>query len=85
MGIQCKNITFGYSKDNILFENISFSVDYGERVGIVAKSGFGKSTLAKIIAGYEKPIYGEITVDGKPISKKAIIPYSLYINILKKL
>lgn len=77
MAIECKNITFGYSKDNILFKNINFSVDYGERVGIVAKSGFGKSTLAKIIAGYEKPLIGEIIIDGKPITKKGYNPVQL--------
>lgn len=34
----------------------------------MAKSGFGKTTLCKILAGYEKPLSGTVTVDGKPLS-----------------
>ena len=77
MKLECKNITFGYSKDNILLKNVSLSLDSGERLGIVAKSGFGKSTLAKIISGYEKPFFGEILVDGKSINAKGYNPVQL--------
>ncbi|MBO8434163.1 MAG: ATP-binding cassette domain-containing protein, partial [Tyzzerella sp.] len=77
MKLECKNITFGYSKDNILLKNVSLSLDSSERLGIVAKSGFGKSTLAKIISGYEKPFSGEIFIDGKPINEKGYNPVQL--------
>ncbi len=37
----------------VLFENISFSIAEGQRVGLIAKNGTGKSTLLKILAGHE--------------------------------
>ena len=44
-----------------LFEDISFSVSEGQRIGIVAKNGVGKSTLLSIITGKEGYDNGEIT------------------------
>ncbi len=44
-----------------LFEDISFSISEGQRVGLVAKNGMGKSTLLSIIAGHEGYDSGEIT------------------------
>ena len=50
------------------FWRISLSVESHERVGIIAPSGFGKTTFCKILAGYEKPDSGEVLLDGKPLS-----------------
>ncbi|MFC5987645.1 ABC-F family ATP-binding cassette domain-containing protein [Marinicrinis lubricantis] len=44
-----------------LFENISFSMEQGDRIGIIGVNGTGKSTLLKIIAGIEVPDSGTIT------------------------
>jgi peptide/nickel transport system ATP-binding protein len=43
-------------------------MDSGERLGLVAPSGFGKTTCCKILAGYEKPDKGEVLLDGRPLS-----------------
>jgi len=43
-------------------------MDSGERLGLIAPSGFGKTTYCKILAGYEKPDQGEVLLDGKPLS-----------------
>ena len=45
----------------LLFENISFSISEGQRVGLVAKNGIGKSTLLSILTGKEGYDSGEIT------------------------
>jgi len=45
-----------------LFEDISFGIDKGNKVGLVAKNGTGKSTLLKIIAGKETPDKGEVVL-----------------------
>lgn len=55
-----KNLTKAYT-DKILFENIDFSIEEGEKVGIVGINGTGKSTLLKIIAGLEESDGGEYT------------------------
>lgn len=46
--------------DRVLFSNISFGVDEGEKIGIVAKNGTGKSTLLRILSGKESADSGSI-------------------------
>ncbi len=48
--------------------NVSFSLNSGDFVAIVGKSGNGKSTLLNLIAGLLKPTHGSVTVLGKEIS-----------------
>lgn len=53
------------TKNFIALENISFSINKGEVVGIIGRNGAGKSTLLSLIAGVIKPTKGEIVVNGK--------------------
>lgn len=48
--------------DTMLFENISFTIFEGRKVGLIAKNGTGKSTLLDLLAGRETPDSGKITV-----------------------
>ena len=48
--------------DKTLFENISFKLSEGMRVGLVGPNGAGKSTLLKIILGIDSPDKGTVTV-----------------------
>ena len=69
MNLEVKNISYGYSeKEGLILKNFSFSMTNKERLGLIAPSGVGKTTLCKIIGGYLKPDEGEILLDGKPIS-----------------
>ncbi|TLS37560.1 ribosomal protection-like ABC-F family protein [Pseudalkalibacillus caeni] len=45
---------------NLIFENLSFEVNEGDRVGLVGRNGSGKTTIFKLIAGIENPDTGEI-------------------------
>lgn len=54
-----KDITKAYT-DKVLFDHIDFSIDDGEKVGVIGINGTGKSTLLKIIAGLEETETGEI-------------------------
>jgi len=60
--LSIKNLTFGYSKDKILYKNFSLELNKGDFVSIVGKSGSGKSTLFELIANNLYPIEGEIKV-----------------------
>ncbi len=55
----CNNLTKKFDRD-YLFENISFGLEDGERLGIIGKNGIGKTTLLKIIGGKEIPDSGEV-------------------------
>ena len=79
MLLEAKNISFKYGKDTRqILENFSLSVESHERVGIIAPSGFGKTTFCKILAGYEKPDFGEVLLDGKPLdSYKGYCPIQM--------
>jgi len=57
--LDVKNLSFGYTEDNILFKDISFVLEKGQRLGIIGKNGKGKSTLLNTIAGELKPLSGE--------------------------
>jgi len=56
--IEVKDLTFGYTKENILFKNISFALTRGETIGIIGKNGKGKSTLLNTIAGELEALSG---------------------------
>lgn len=77
MQLEARSISFGYHKKELVLKDFSLSVGNEERLGLVARSGFGKSTLAKILAGYETPFSGEILIDGKTIAKKGYHPIQL--------
>lgn len=75
--LKAKNIDFGYRADQLVLSDISFEVMPGERVHLSASSGAGKTTLARVLAGYERPLSGEITVDGDPLSYRGVCPVQL--------
>ena len=59
--LQVENLTKSYG-EQVLFENISFTIEEGPRVALVAKNGTGKTTLLNIISGLTAPDAG--TVEG---------------------
>lgn len=79
MKLEIKDVTFRYKKGGAeILNNFSLSLSSNERVGIFAPSGFGKTTLCKIIAGYLKPEKGEVLLDSKPLSSyKGYCPVQL--------
>ena len=58
--IEVNDLSFGYTKDNILFKNISFALSRGETIGIIGKNGKGKSTLLNTIAGELEELSGSV-------------------------
>ena len=64
--VRISNLSFGYEKDNLILNNVSFSVDTGTILGIYGRNGSGKTTLAKLICGLLKPSEGTIETTEKP-------------------
>lgn len=67
MILQASQIDFGYRHKTVL-DDVNLTVNSGERVGLFAPSGRGKTTLCKLLAGYMQPKRGTVTLDGKPLS-----------------
>lgn len=74
--LEARDITFGYGGRS-LYEGLSLAVAPGERVALSAPSGFGKTTLCRILAGYERPQAGSVTVDGAPLPRRGRCPVQL--------
>lgn len=54
--------------DKMLFDDISFKVGDGQKVGLVGPNGVGKTTLLNLIAGKEEPDQGKVTTSGEKIA-----------------
>lgn len=76
--LQIENLTHVYSAgtpfEHTALDNISFSVERGEFIGIIGHTGSGKSTLIQHLNGLLKPTSGKVLLDGEDIweSKKSI-------------
>lgn len=73
------NVSFSYDGKKQVLENIQFSVSSGEIVGLTGKSGRGKTTLSRLLAGYLSPTAGDILLDNAPlyIGKRRYNPVQL--------
>ena len=59
--LSCTNLSRGYDATP-LFEDVSFEIHAGERVGFVGPNGAGKTTLLQILAGLDEPDAGKVTL-----------------------
>ena len=64
--LQVENLTKSFG-DLVLFENISFAIEDGRRVALVAKNGTGKTTTINILSGYLQPRAGQCLIFGEDI------------------
>lgn len=68
--ISLDHISFRYNEASpYIYKDFSLKINKGEYVAIVGKTGCGKSTLVRLMLGFEKPEIGAITVDGKNLEK----------------
>lgn len=79
--LEARDITYAYPGAKApLYRNFDFAVGTDERVAVSAPSGFGKTTLCRLLAGYERPQKGEILVDGEPLPKRGACPVQLILQ-----
>lgn len=78
MRLEAKNVSFRYGRRGPwVLEDVSLAVESGRRLALLAPSGFGKTTLALLLAGYLSPVRGEVLLDGRPLPKKGVCPVQL--------
>lgn len=67
--IELNNVSFRYSADTpMIIDNLSLKIRPGQYVAIVGKTGCGKSTLMRLILGFETPQKGAVYFDGKDLT-----------------
>jgi ATP-binding cassette subfamily B protein len=59
-----ENVRFGYDKSNPVLKDLNFTVKPGEMIGLVGKSGAGKSTTINLVCRFYEPDAGTIKIDG---------------------
>ena len=68
-GVEFEHVRFGYTPDRILMEDISFSVQPGQKIAVVGSTGAGKTTLINLLMRFYEVNGGCIRLDGEDISK----------------
>lgn len=68
MKLEARDISFQYDNGNRrILNEVSLALTSKDRLGLLAPSGFGKTTFCKILAGYERPDSGQVLLDGRPL------------------
>ena len=75
--LEVKNVSFRYGNGPWILKDVSMEVEQGERVVILGPSGYGKSTLAKIIAGYLEPLSGKVLWNNHELPQNSFCPIQL--------
>lgn len=68
MSIAAENVTWKVGK-KVIVNNVSLNVAPGKTVGLLGPNGCGKSSLLRILAGLRRPDIGNVTLDGKNLSR----------------
>lgn len=78
MELEARALGFRYTaKAPWIVKDVSFTVAQGERLGVTAPSGYGKTTLMRLLAGYESPVTGSVLLNGAPLPGKGFCPVQL--------
>ncbi len=65
--VEFREVTFGYDKTKPVLKKVDLHVQPGEMVGLVGKSGAGKSTTAHLVCRFYEADHGEVLIDGHDI------------------
>lgn len=65
--LQFENVGFGYGSKEPILRNLSFSVPVGRHVGVIGRTGAGKTTLVNLMVRFVAPTSGRILLDGQDI------------------
>ena len=66
--ISLEHVTFGYSPDALVLENVDLTIAKGETFALVGPTGAGKSTIAKLLTRFYDPLSGRVLVDGHDVA-----------------
>lgn len=84
VALEFRNISYSYNNDNRIINNLSFKINKGECVGIIGKSGAGKTTILNLINKSILPDSGDIYVFGKNINQLNRSQISEYMSVMEQ-
>jgi ATP-binding cassette subfamily B protein len=67
--IEFRDVHFSYDRGREILKGIDFHIREGEMIGLVGKSGMGKSTMINLICRFYQPENGQILLDGEPLER----------------
>lgn len=77
MLFELKNVSFRYPRGPWILRHVDLQIAEGERVALLAPSGYGKSTLVQLMAGMLEPAEGTVLFKGKELPKAGYHPVQL--------
>jgi subfamily B ATP-binding cassette protein MsbA len=70
--VEFRDVTFGYMPDRPVLQNVSFSAQPGQMIGLVGRSGSGKSSLIGLVPRFYDPWSGSVLIDGEDVRQLSI-------------
>ncbi|MBP7485229.1 MAG: ABC transporter ATP-binding protein [Aquabacterium sp.] len=67
--IEFKDVTFSYGEDKTIIEHLNLTIAPGEKIGLVGRSGAGKSTIVNLLLRFYDVQQGQVLIDGQDVSK----------------
>lgn len=80
--IECRNVSFGYQKDQRILDRVNLKIGAGEKVALVGYNGAGKTTLIKLLLRLYDPTEGTILLNGIDIRLYDLQEYRQYIGVV---
>jgi ABC-type multidrug transport system fused ATPase/permease subunit len=67
LSLELDHVTFGYVEDEPVLRNLSFRLEAGQVLGVLGRTGIGKSTLAKLVLRLHDPRLGSLSLGGRDV------------------
>jgi ATP-binding cassette, subfamily B, bacterial len=80
--IEFRDVHFSYERGKEVLKGVDIAVGAGEMLGLVGKSGAGKSTIISLLCRFYEPDLGEIILDGRPLSSLPLARYRRHVGIV---
>lgn len=80
--VRLENVTFSYEDQHPVLKDFNLTINKGELVAILGQNGSGKSTLSKLLVGLERPLSGEIIIDGQVLNEQSLYDLRAQIGIV---
>lgn len=82
--LKLKDVSFGYSNNELILEQLNLNVKKGEFIGLIGSSGAGKSTLVNVLCSLLELKNGQVLLDGLEITKKERASYQYMFSYVKQ-